>query len=263
MISEDPSPRFLTPLNGCLLFVFTLLSSYGTTTLYSSSFFVLVPEYNLSLSFATAIAYLTVLIGIYLTVAVGYYGDRIVSRYGQRKPLVLAGYTIVCTAFILMAHLSANLHQLSDKRYSTYTADDDTKQSLLENEKDVEVWFAVYQIVAAIGMGLFLIPYSSWFIESTKNSEEYNRIQLIIFNLATGCGSVLALYVLYTIPSKALTISAISYMAGLPLLCILCYTLHNERIRDRPTSKANVCHTSSTPLPSVLTPALTLPPISL
>ena len=153
MISEDPSPRFLTPLNGCLLFVFTLLSSYGTTTLYSSSFFVLVPEYNLSLSFATAIAYLTVLISIYLTVAVGYYGDRIVSRYGQRKPLVLAGYTIVCTAFVLMAHLSANLHQLSDKRYSTYTADDDTKQSLLENEKDVEVWFAVYQIVAAIGMG--------------------------------------------------------------------------------------------------------------
>lgn len=159
MLSDEPKPVFLTRFNTVLLFLFTLLSSYGTTTLYSSSFFVLVPDYNLSLSFATAIAYLTVLISIYLTVAVGYYGDRIVSRYGQRKPLVLVGYIIVCVAFILMAHLSANLSQLGDPSYTTYTADDDTKQDLMKNEKEVEVWFAVFQIIAAIGMGLFLIPY--------------------------------------------------------------------------------------------------------
>lgn len=50
---------------------------------------------------------------------------------------------------------------------------------------------------------------------------------------------MLALYALYTIPSKALTISAISYISGLPLLCILCYTLHNEKVRDSPSNKAH------------------------
>jgi len=77
--SNKPSDNMLSsqPLSLFLLFAQKMCMTFGTFIFYSASFFVLVPVYNISISWTTAVAYLTVLVGTYTTVFVGYYGDHI------------------------------------------------------------------------------------------------------------------------------------------------------------------------------------------
>ena len=226
-----------------LLFSFQAAATYGSFIFFSSAFFILVPSYNLSVTWNSAVAYIYITVEIGATMLVGYYGDRVISRWGKRKPLVLIGYLLNCVASIFLAQLSVvNIFTTDSRGSSNDDGEGYSKNSLHslivpnsnnEGMGTFQVWFLFCQLINALGTPLYQIPFNSWFFESTKNVDDYSTIQLWCFNLGTAFGYILAILTLYQYPQTALSWGAVSTIGfGLPLLVAITYFIHNRVIRD-------------------------------
>ena len=159
-----------------LLLLFQLVLSYGTGILYSAAYFVLIPTYNLSVTWVSASGYIYVLVSIYTTVWVGHYGDLIVSRFGKRRILVFVGYFVMCIASLLLAPLSSsNLFSAKSNNSNTDDGNGYSRSGLHSllvpntpsNMTSIEAWYLMCQVIAGIGSSLFTIPFNSWLFESS------------------------------------------------------------------------------------------------
>ena len=213
--------RWNIALVGC----YTFASAYSQCIFYGASFFVLVPQFGLNITWTSAIAYLTTILNIYLTVAVGYYSDRTLSRFGPRKPFIFVGFVLVSVAFVLFAQLSIPITELfsapGENQYSR--PDSDSAEVIASDELALETWFAVYEIIAAIGFGLYTIPYNAMFLDACEDSDAYAAFELYCFTIGAAVGSIGGLLTLSYLPTKALLLSAIVFigLAG-PLLVAIC-----------------------------------------
>jgi len=226
-----------------LLLLFQMAMSFGTGIFYSSAFFVLVPAYNLSVTWVSASGYIFVLVSIYTMVGVGYYGDLIVSRFGKRKPLVLAGYIFLCLASCLLAPLST-VNLFNSKSGNPDTDDGngdgygvDSLHNLLvptaASKVRFEIWYLLCQVIAGFGSALFTIPFNSWFFESSLDTQDYSKLQLYCINLGSNAGYLLAILTLYNFQRTCLALGAVVLTClGLPLLLFLMFYVHNEVVHD-------------------------------
>jgi hypothetical protein len=93
----------------------------------------------------------------------------------------------------------------------------------------LEGWFGLYQIIAAVGFGVFQIPYNSWFLDSCRDSADYAVFQLYCFNIGGAVGSLLGIASFSYMPAKAMTVAAVVFVAGgAPLLALMCWLLPNN-----------------------------------
>jgi len=224
-----------------LLLLFQMAMSYGTGIFYSSAFFVLVPAYNLSVTWVSASGYIFVLVSIYTMVGVGYYGDLIVSRFGKRKPLVLLGYVILCVASCFLVPLSkANLFASKSGNPDTDDGNGYAKDSwhnmLVPRSASMvrlEIWYLLCQVIAGFGYSIFTIPFNSWFFESSLNTQDYSKLQLYCINFGSNSGYLFAILTMYNYQRTCLALGAVVLTCGgLPLLLALMYCVHNEVVRD-------------------------------
>ncbi len=214
-----------TYFNITLVCLYTIANSYSQFIFYGASFFVLVPQFGLNITWTSAIAYLTTILNIFLSVAVGFYSDRTLSKFGPRKPFIVVGFLLVSVAFILLAQLGIPLAELfstpAENQYSR--PDSESVEAVSSNQLALEMWFAVYEMIGAIGFGLYTIPYIALYQDACEESNDYAAFELYCFNIGTAVGSIGGLLTLSYVPSKALLLSAIVFIgvAGPLLVAVL------------------------------------------
>jgi Na+/melibiose symporter-like transporter len=125
-----------------------------------------VTNWGFSLQYLTVVGLITGIVGLFASLYIGYFGDTFVSKYGRRKPVVFIGFLV---SFLSMFFL--------------YIPPSTT------NQKTMFSWMLLWQVLQTISSTFANQSLSSWFIESTVNNADYERLNNFVAPVSSLIGA--------------------------------------------------------------------------
>lgn len=197
----ETAEMFSTGRNLCMIFAFQVFSNLGMVLGFGIGLVLYVGIKGMSIQ-AMANAYLLSFLASTMTqLYVGYLCDQPTdSKYGRRKPFVIKGFALSAISLVLL---------------TMPPSDDGTA---------LAGWFTLFYITFGIGQATMTNPLSSWFIESSRDSQDYLRITTLCLPPALFVGGVLAIA---SIVSSPMIGSAVSLVFGMIALYALVTNVPN------------------------------------
>jgi GPH family glycoside/pentoside/hexuronide:cation symporter len=149
------------------------VSINGVVT-YSIGLIYYLGKWEMSLVWLYIAQLCSTITGTYTKVYVGYLSDKMETKYGRRKPMVAMG--------IMLQMLSGALLCIPPNK---------------DNNLLLSVWYVVFFVICDIGYNIATIPFSSWLLESSLNTEDYTRINAIASQIGSAFGYIIGLAILY------------------------------------------------------------------
>jgi len=160
---EKESPnRISRPGNLALLFLFALVSGVVSGLANSAKLQIYVPKFGMSIIWGSCVDFLTTVLGVYAGIFISWFGDKVVSRWGRRKPVILVSYSLkMLCAFLLLNPPEKLLHQ---------------------SKVICRFWYMVTFCGYFAADAIFLISFSSFFVETCVSPEDYK--QFVVYSQA-------------------------------------------------------------------------------
>jgi len=167
--------RLSSPFNLFLLVLYYVMNiSVNGVITYSIGLIYYLGKLEMSLIWLYIAQLCSTITGNYTKVYVGYLSDTLETKYGRRKPMIAFGIIIQMISGLFLC-------------IPPYKDD-----ALL-----LSVWYVVFYVLCDIGYNIANIPFSSWLLESSLDTDDYTRINAVSSQIGSAFGYIAGLSVLY------------------------------------------------------------------
>lgn len=169
-VGVNEAEMFSTTRNLCYIFAFQVFANVAMVLGFGIGLVVYVGQKGMSIQAMVNGYLLSFLAGTITQLYVGYLCDQpSTSAHGRRKPFVVTGFLVSAISMLALA--------LPPSKDATALAG----------------WFTLFYVAFSVGQAILTNPLTSWFIESSRDNQDYLRITTLCNPPALFVGGILAL----------------------------------------------------------------------